>query len=346
MSDKNYIQKDHIHFEGYITNTVNKEGQNAADHLSKVLIYNMGNIGTYSEERYEAKYLPISDQLDKLHFVISAYPAVRANVSLSDNTVRISLYILALFNSLGTFRELIDIFKSNYRMNFDEISGYFSDTQKSAEAVREMDQLVRRWNSYSFFMEDGAVKSKWNFKEAIDIDSDYIYSLNGIKLILHHELAHWHLFRFNEKSKNLFIGSAATEMLDYVKTKYPNDIGLANHLTEHMVLEWAEEIAADTMSISSVLNYCTTQVEMRDVFIAIGLFYSLLDVQEYLTDGNKLGSHPPVTLRESVVVQLLAKARDMSAAEFIAYMAGTWYVYRTVFGIVIENYDKYREGIK
>ncbi|MCL2703339.1 MAG: hypothetical protein FWE91_07025 [Defluviitaleaceae bacterium] len=337
--------KERIQLEGYfashITNDFNKPAQLLLDIFAKIFV----ELGEYKPEKYDPRYLPIENHLDKIMFMIGFEPKVEAQFDFSSKTVKISLFILSIFTSLSVFEGLIDILVNNNSMQLDAVLDLFTQKHVTEQSAAEIDKMFEKWKQYSIQLkEENKLTMTWDLSIVNDTEHSSIV-FTAIRLIFHHEMAHWHLSRFNEKTRMFYFRLAKNALLNYIQSEeMPIRNDMKGFLTEEVIACWVEEIAADTMSLASLTNrHKHSAAWRRDVYIAIGLYYALLRTQEaYVGKGGILLSktHPPVSIREEIVLRLLAQSVNMSVSEFIATQAGAWFVYSKCVGIALDNHRR------
>lgn len=344
-NDDNYKISDHIIFEGYFDGD---EHEN--NHLKQLLIETFSDIfkecGYFNDLRYKKEYLPIEDALKKLTYIIGFQPQVDAWENNFNNEICINLYLLVSLSMLSTFRDIINFLRSNQSISFERCKQYYTEEHLSEKGKVELTQMFEKWNQYSILNECNKIRIIWSL-ELFNKESESLFITLASKIIFHHEMMHWHLYRFKEDVKDYYIKCASQELIDYISTfstsnKYLYEC-LQNYLTNDILALWAEEITADVMSTSSLLNSCNTESETRDIYISLGLFYSLLKVQELYNSKNRIVisySHPPAYIREQVTKQLLAKTHGYSTDYFDFKIAGSWTLYRTIIDIIIEDYRR------
>ncbi|MDF2926530.1 MAG: hypothetical protein K0R57_5444 [Paenibacillaceae bacterium] len=345
MDTDGYKIADHIKCEGYFSHD-DDENNYMKQKIIDIFAGIFNEHGTYVDSKYEASYLPIKNEIKKMEYIIGFHPEIRAWEHSSTNTIFINIYILASLSILSTFRDLINILRSNDSIDLEIVMKYFTDEHLSKEGIREIDQILQKWRQYSVQKNRKGITLIWS-SNLFDADGDFPYTLTTAKLIFHHEMAHWHLSKFNKETRDFFIGNARNELLVYIDSLRTSNEELYHmlkmYLSDDILVKWAEEIAADMMSFHSLFNRCATTAERRDVFISIGLFYSLMKMQELHFNKKTItlsDSHPPVLIRERAVRQIFAGSYEMTEEEFNFRMAGAWFFYSTYVDIIVDDYRR------
>lgn len=92
------------------------------------------------------------------------------------------------------------------------------------------------------------------------------YSYILLNLVYQHEMAHWHLGKFNDETRMQYIGRACQELMGYLESFKDNaDVydSLHSFLNGEVQLRWGEEIAAAIMSYINVMSLCSSPAEKK-----------------------------------------------------------------------------------
>lgn len=346
---------DNIRMEGYL------EGN---DELEKVVVkyisetfFDIVQNGIYDDSKYNPEYLPIFDELEKIEYVIGFQPQVQAWENGSGNIIGINLFNMVILAKICEFRNVVKLITSNNAMSYEKLMEIFAFERHTKDNVQELIEILNLFEQYDIKSKNGKVQIKWDARYLLASDEAYKYSLIVMKLIYHHEMAHWHFSKFNNEAKWDFILMAKKELQNFIE-EYRALPEIYNILLSYFSIDkqfmeginpfsWEEEIAVDAMSFTSMYNLCKTQIERRDVCISFGLYYALLRMQElYNNPSGTLKvtyTHPPIQIREAVVERLFAKQKGVDLDYFRTRIGSSWYIIHTYYGIAIDNYIEGRE---
>lgn len=332
-------EMDQITFAGYLDSDDNDLIQGF-----KEVLYNIIDNRTYKDSKYKPEFLPISDEMDKIKYVIGTEPQLQAWSDASANVIGINLFTLAVFSNLSLFREVFKVLDASNSIEIDRLKAFFDTVgSKSEETMNELLNLYGLFEKFSIQKSGNGYQMIWNlglFGSGENIE--YAYTL--LQLVYQHEMAHWHLGKFNDETRMQYIGRALKELMDYLETYKDNpDVYDSLHafLDGEVQYRWAEEIAADIMSYINVMSKCTSPADRKNTCVSIAIYYALMRLQEFHYNGSASivlsDTHPPVYIRERVVERLAAKEYNNDITSFEATNGGAWFIVQSFFNRVLEN---------
>lgn len=332
---------DQITFAGYLDSDDNDFIQGC-----KEVFYNIIDNRTYKDSKYKPEFLPISDEMDKIKYVIGAKPQLQAWSDASANVIGINLFTLAVFSNLSLFKEVFQVLDASNSIEIDRLKAFLDTAgSKSEETMNELRNLYGLFDKYSIKKTGNGYQMLWNIGLfGSGENMEYVDTL--LQLVYQHEMAHWHLGKFNDETRMQYIGRALKELMDYLEAYKDNpDVydSLHTFLDGEVPYRWAEEIAADIMSYINVMSLCTSPAERKNTCVSIAIYYAIMRLQEFHNHGSASivlsDTHPPVYIRERVVECLAAKEYHNDLISFEATNGGAWFIVQSFFNGVLENWS-------
>ncbi|RZT02103.1 hypothetical protein [Cuneatibacter caecimuris] len=329
----------HIHFVGQFCSDDEEFTEQCIHTLKSFFAGIFCEQGSYPEECYKEEFLPVQKELEKITYNIRLEPHNQAYVSLDKDTVNLSLYTQFIFWELASFRNIANKLSKRDVMRPDEIAQSILAECNSDEPGKELKKLLDKWIKYECEVREGGIRLSWVPPFELFGSDNYNYAKNGLKLIFHHEMSHWHLSRIKDTEKQRLFGHAEEELREYLEKEKgdPRMAALKKLLARKkgVIKSWVEEIAADYLSCMAVLKGCSKAGEMKQVFIACGLYFALLKAEEYRIHPDKfwMNTHPPAMIREDISMRMIAKTYQYSIEEFFVFMGSAWILISMYFTI-------------
>ena len=102
-------------------------------------------------------------------------------------------------------------------MRPDEIAQSILAECNSDEPGKELKKLLDKWIKYECEVREGGIRLSWVPPFELFGSDNYNYAKNGLKLIFHHEMSHWHLSRIKDTEKQRLFGHAEEELREYLE---------------------------------------------------------------------------------------------------------------------------------
>lgn len=302
----------------------------------------------FADDYYEASPLAVEDDLLEIKYCIDMFPAVNASVDIYHNWIILNLYTLFAANNMTLITDVLDLLNSS-EMKVTEIIRKASEWIQSDTNANLISRYIKNFGAKKKIIPvniDNRIYATWG--QDLFINSKYAgYSFAVLWLIILHELGHWQYARFKTEWKIAYQKQA----LDVLTKQYSKDFIESNVCRLDV---WLEEIIADYIAIlyftkfnrqNSDIKQCT-----KECYIAIGLFYGLLLMEELGQDlYNKISNtHPPVSIRQNVVQSLYAnffsEILKIPFAHFNEYEINEWRIIQTYFSELIDKYWRNNNG--
>ena len=304
----------------------------------------------FQDDYYNADISTIEREMTHISYCIETFPVVNAMVDNQNNYIILNLFTMVAANNMTVITELLDLLSRPEKATTSQIMLFALKWLNFYENEYMISTYIREYGAKKQILpvvENGkmyAVCKGYNLSPTQKY-SEYMYDV--FKLIFLHELGHWQYARFKESWKMAYKKQAYNAL----KKQYANKSVPVN---QKQLESWMQEIIADYIA---VLVYTKTSRQYDDskqctkhCYIAIGLFYGLIAMEELAYERYKKGTekHPPVYIRQNAVRELYAGFfSDILKIPYDVFMENEiqeWYVIESYFSQIIEEYWRKHYG--
>ncbi len=100
---------------------------------TKEIIYDIIDNRAYKDSKYKTEFLPISNEMDKIKYVIGMEPQLQAWSNSATNVIGINLFTMAVFSNLSLFKEVFKFLDSSNSIGLDRLKEFFEMASRSSE---------------------------------------------------------------------------------------------------------------------------------------------------------------------------------------------------------------------
>lgn len=302
----------------------------------------------YTPDYYKVSIDVIEADMANLDYCIDLYPTVGASTYEKDNRIIVNLFSLFAANhTIMVIEELIKLLTLNSNTPYEEISSKALNLVKSNK-IKNMN-MISDYIDYFASNRDFLVESEHDKTYAVWPEkklqkhkySGYAYDV--FKLIFLHEFGHWQYARFNKDKIDEFFS-----YFHFAITKNFSE----TFFTNENISFWIEEIIADYIALMVFTKQYHSRSKnkqcIKECYIAIGLYYGLLAMEELPKEENSDIFHPPIKIRQNTVKDMYALFLNsnlgISYTKFIKEEIIEWHIIQEYFFSIIEKYRRWKNG--
>ncbi len=338
----NDFLKRHIHFSDTFSDDPSKN-KKCKEFFSEMIAEIINeSLFLFDDDYYMASIDAIKYDIMNIEYCIDLLPFVNASVDIYQNWIIFNLFTMVAANNMTIITGLLDLLSRSTNDSGSEIILEALKWANSYDNMRMIDNYIRDYSAKKEILFDEGEKlyAKWNPNVfQVEKYSGYTYSI--LKLIFLHELGHWHYARFKKNMKQAY----GKQAYDILKKYYSKEYISAN---QKIFGAWIEEIIADYIAL---LVFTKNNRHQRDnkqctkeCYIAIGLFYGLIAMEELGSGLYKKisNNHPPLEIRQDVAQNLYAnffsEILGIPYETFIENEIQEWHVIQLYFSKIIDEY--------
>lgn len=292
---------------------------------------------TFKSEYYQNKYKPIKNEIQKIKFVINLEPKRNDKFNSKENTIWLSLYTLEQFIRLYRFQNITNLLmRATFLM--DDYISLIENKKKRKKRKDALIDFIYQQPFYDLSVIDGKAHIQWTIDYIIENPPE-CYEIDGMRIVFQHQMAYWHMARFDENVRKKFLNKAKSTLLkciDIYSYKKIKEFLVSNKAAKDL---WAKVICADFFACDMNIEKRNTPQAKKYIYFAIALYFTLLKIEEFRkVNGFKLDIHyPPAAIREMTVLHMLANEYGIPLEAYFQYIAGAWFFTSTFFDSIIQD---------
>jgi len=341
--NKNYNILDHIRIEGGRI-TTNSEDPNVGYDIVTELFARLFDFSfSYSDNQYRKEFLPISEHLEKIDYIVGVKPIANAYCNSYKNEVKIELFTISTFCQLSSIMDIVEKMQyygqNNNEIPITTLKDIWDDKQVHIKGAEELKSLFNRWAD---------VSNRWDLFDLFSPEIIQDTTITALRILFCHEMSHWHFSKFTDQTQELMLGITKNGIINTISSlkEDGNKKQIENFLNDDILKNWAEEVTADLMALISLKN----TVDPNDFFIPTALYFSLLGALEVFEHGYTglilSTTHPPAYLRDIIVFNLFAESLGIPSVEFTCTLGGPWFLFDYFFRCCLHQLRKEALGIE
>ncbi len=343
--------KRHIHFSDTFSDDLSQD-KNHKKIISEMIAQIISeSLFLFDDDYYVASIDAVQYDLINIEYCIDLFPSVNASVEIYHNWIILQLFTMIAANNMTIITGLLDLLSQSTNNTSTEIIPKALKWANSNNNMRMIDEYIRDFSAKKEIIYEKNGKklyAKWNVN--IFRAQKYSgYTFDILKLVFLHELGHWQYARFTKWMKQAYDKQAYDILQKYYTKDYIAD-------NQKIFDAWVEEIIADYIALLVFTKNSRHQSDSgnkqctKDCYIAIGLFYGLIAMEELGAGLYKKISytHPPVKIRQKVAQNLYANFFSdflgIPYEIFIENEIQEWHVIQLYFSMIIDEYWRKKNG--